>query len=169
LPAFAVSPKGNSMVVAWADMRNGDADLLASRSTDGGVTWSQPIRVNHDRLGNGKDQFQPVLAVAPDGIDTCAWFDRRRDPLNRFIDEEIAQSQNDGKSFGRNIRVTKKAWNPAIDAPQPEGKPGNTFIGDYQGLAVDNRTVHPLWNDTQNGLSQEIRTAVISVRVFARR
>lgn len=168
LPTFAVSPKDGSMVVAWSDMRNSDADILASTSIDGGATWSKPYRVNHDALGNGKDQFQPVIAVAPNGTYTCAWFDRRRDPNNRLIDEYIAQSQDGGKTFGLNLRVTDKSWNPAIDAPEPEGKPSNTFIGDYQGLAVDNLTVHPLWNDTQNGRTQEISTAVVSVRLFAR-
>jgi hypothetical protein len=165
LPTFAISPTG-SMVVAWADMRNGDADILAARSGDDGKTWSKPIRVNDDRLGDGKDQFQPALAVAPNGTFTCAWFDRRRDPKNRLIDEEIAQSRDGGRSFGRNIRVTQKSWDPAIDAPQPEGRSSNTFIGDYQALAVDNRTVHPLWNDTQNRVSQEIRTAFLPVRLF---
>ncbi len=168
LPSFAVSRKDGSMVVTWADTRNGDADILASSSLDGGKTWSAPVRVNHDRIGNGKDQFMPAIAVAPNGTYSCAWFDRRRDPNNRLIDEEIAQSTNGGITWSRNIRVTKHSWDPAIDAPLPEGKPSNTFIGDYQALAVDNRTVHPLWNDTQNGSSQEIRTAVLSVQVFAR-
>jgi hypothetical protein len=169
LPTLAVSPKDGALVVAWADMRYGDADILATRSTDGGKHWSAPARVNHDHLSNGKDQFQPALAVAPDGIFTCAWFDRRHDPANRLIDEEVAQSTNDGLIFGKNLRVTQQSWNPAIDAPLPEGKKTNTFIGDYQALVVDNQTVHPLWNDTQNGVSQQIRTAIVSIRLFARR
>jgi hypothetical protein len=168
LPAFAVSPQDGALVVAWADMRNGDADVLASSSSDGGTTWSQPVRVNHDPVGDGKDQFQPALAVAPNGTFTCSWFDRRFDPNNRLIDVEIAQSTDDGLTFGTNVRVTKKPWNPAIDAPLPEGKRSNTFIGDYQALAVDNATVHPLWNDTENSKSQEIRTGLISVQIFAR-
>lgn len=166
LPSFAVSREDGSMVVVWADERSGDADVLASTSMDGGATWSVPVRVNHDRVGDRKDQFQPVIAVAPNGTYTCAWFDRRYDPQNRLIDEEIAQSTNDGLLFGRNIRVTKHSWNPAIDAPRPEGKASNTFIGDYQALAVDNHTVHPLWNDTQNHVSQQIETAVLSEQIF---
>jgi len=161
LPTFAVSSKDGSMVVAWADEGSRDADILASTSRDGGTTWSPSTRVNHDRLNNGKDQFQPALAVAPNGIYTCAWFDRRHDPNNRLIDEEIAQSSDGGITWGHNFRVTAKSWDPSIDAPLPEGKPSNTFIGDYQALAVDNTTVHPLWNDTQNGHAQEIETAVL--------
>ncbi len=169
LPTFVVSPRDGSMVVAWADIRNGDADILTSRSQSGGQTWTAPYRVNHDHFQNGKDQFQPALAVAPNGTYTCSWFDRRRDPADRLIDVDIAQSVDGGLTFGHNVRITQKSWDPAIDSPLPEGKSDNTFIGDYQALAVDNQTVHPLWNDTQNGRSQEIRSAVVSVRIFARR
>lgn len=169
LPAFAISPKDGSMLVAWADMRNGDADIYTSRSTNGGKSWSSPYRVNHDRLQDGKDQFQPALAVAPNGTFTCSWFDRRRDPKNHNIDVYIAQSLDNGATFGHNYRITQHSWDPAIDAPHADGKPSTTFIGDYQALAVSNTTVHPLWNDTQNGKSQEIRTAIVSVQLLARR
>jgi uncharacterized protein YodC (DUF2158 family) len=155
-------------VMVWADYRYDDADIMATTSKDSGRTWSASIRVNHDRLKNGKDQFLPALAVASNGVYTCAWFDRSYDPKGLWIDEAVAQSTNEGRSFGPAMRVTAKSWNPAIDAPRPEGKPSNTFIGDYQALAVDNHTVHPLWNDTQNGKTQEIRTASIGVQLFRR-
>jgi hypothetical protein len=169
LPSYAVSPKDGAMVVVWADMQNGNAQILASRSVDGGAHWSSPARVNHDSINDGKDHFQPALAVSPNGTITCSWFDRRYDPNNRLIDVDVAQSYDDGLTFGHNLRVTKKSWNPAIDAPLPEGKKKNTFIGDYQALAADNSSVHPLWNDTQNGTSQEIHTAAVSVKLYFRR
>ncbi len=168
LPTFAISPKDGALVVAWSDYRNQDADVMASTSTDGGKTWTVAVRVNHDRVGNKKDQFQPVIAVAPNGVFTCAWFDRRFDPNDRLIDEVVAQSADDGKTWGRMIRVTRRSWDPAIGAPRPEGRASNTFIGDYQALAVDNLTIHPLWNDTENGKSQQIRTATIGIDLFRR-
>lgn len=162
LPAFAVSPITGSMMIAWADLRNGDADILKSSSFDGGQTWSVPARVNHDRIHDGKDQFQPALAVAPNGVYACSWFDRRFDPADRLIDVMVAQSHNDGRTFGKNRRVTTDSWDPSIDAPRPDGpNKRETFIGDYQGIAADALIVHPLWNDTQNGRTQEIRTAAV--------
>jgi hypothetical protein len=169
LPSFAISPKDGSMIAAWADMRNGDADIYETRSIDKGKTWSPPYRVNHDRIRDAKDQFQPALAVAPNGTFTCSWFDRRRDPKNHNIDVYIAQSTDDAATFGHNYRITQHSWDPAIGAPHVDGKSSTTFIGDYQALAVSNATVHPLWNDTQNGKSQEIRTAVVSVQLLDRR
>lgn len=168
LPTFAVSPTDGALVLAWADTRYGDADVLAMRSTNAGATWSSPARVNHDRVADGKDQFQPELAVAPDGVFTCSWFDRRYDPKDRLIDVDIAQSLNGGLTFGHNLRVTRKSWNPSVDAPVPDASVPDTFIGDYQALAVDDQAAHPLWNDTQNGVSQQIRTAVLQESVFLR-
>lgn len=168
MPTFAISPRDGSLVIAWSDYRHKDADVMASTSTDGGKTWSSAVRVNHDPIGDGKDQFQPEIAIAPNGVVTCAWFDRRFDPNDRLIDEVVAQSTNDGKTWGHMIRVTRRSWDPAIDAPRPEGRASNTFIGDYQALAVDNLTVHPMWNDTENGTSQEIRTATIGIGLFRR-
>jgi hypothetical protein len=169
LPTFAVSPATGTLVLAWADYRNHRADVFAARSTDGGRTWSAPARINHDSVQNSVDHFQPALAVSPNGTFSCAWFDRRYSPGNRLIDEVIAQSGNDGKTFGANIRVTSHSWDPSVGAPHVALGSKVTFIGDYQGLAVDNTHLHPLWNDTQNGKSQEIRTAVIAESVFTTR
>jgi hypothetical protein len=169
LPTFAVSPTTGTLVVAWADYRNHHADVFSERSTDGGKTWSAQARINHDPVQNAVDHFQPALAVAPNGTFTCAWFDRRYAPGNRLVDEAIAQSSDDGKSFGANIRVTTHSWDPSIGAPHVGLGSKVTFIGDYQGLAVDNAHVHPLWNDTQDGKSQQIRTTVIAESVFTSR
>lgn len=161
LPAAAISPRTGTLMVAWADMRRREADILKTTSRDGGRTWSIPSRVNDDPAGDHKDHFQPQLAVTPNGTFVCSWFDRRYDPGDRLIDQVVAASGNDGRTFGRNVRVTQHSWNPAIDAPVPNPKQRTTFIGDYQGLSADTDTVHPFWNDTQNGRSQEIRTASV--------
>src|SRR5204862_207952 len=40
-----------------------DTDLLMRHSDDAGTTWSAPVRVNDDTLGNGKSQFNPAIAL----------------------------------------------------------------------------------------------------------
>jgi hypothetical protein len=157
LPAFVDSPRTGTLLVAWSDMRHGNADILKSASRDGGRTWSLPSRINDDSVNTGADQFQPQLAVTPGGTFVCTWFDRRFDPGDRVIDTMISASANDGRTFGRNLRVTPHSWNPAIDAPHPNPKGHTTFIGDYQGLAAGDAVAYPFWNDTSNGRTQEIR------------
>lgn len=159
LPAFACDPRTGQLYITWADEGSRDADILFSTSTDRGRTWSPlPIRVNDDLDENGANQFQPQIAVAPDGVASITFFDTRMDPRRRLIDVFLAQSTDRGASFLPNRRVTTQSWDPAVDAPVDEY--GQQFIGDYQGLAADNIFVHPFWNDSRTG-SQEIFTAAV--------
>ncbi|MBV9711629.1 MAG: exo-alpha-sialidase, partial [Ktedonobacteraceae bacterium] len=159
LPAFACDPRTGQLYLAWADKGKKDADILLTTSTDHGQTWSTPVRVNDDPLQNGANQFQPQLAVAPDGMVSVSFFDTRLDPKHRLIDVYLAQSTDFGSTFLKNIRVTTQSLNPALGAPIDEN--GLQFIGDYQGLAADNSFVHPFWNDMRTG-RQEIFTAAIA-------
>jgi hypothetical protein len=158
LPAFACDPRTGQLYIAWSDKATGDADILFSTSRDKGQSWSQPLRVNNDNPRSGAEHFQPQMAVAPDGVISISFFDTRLDPAHRFIDVYLAQSTDSGASFQQNVRVTTQSWNPAVGAPVDEY--GSQFIGDYQGLTVDNHFAHPFWNDTRTG-SQEIFTAAV--------
>ncbi|MGZ6392409.1 MAG: sialidase family protein, partial [Ktedonobacterales bacterium] len=161
LPAFTADPRTGQLYLAWEDQHNGDPDILLTTSRDAGHTWSAPTRVNDDPLGSQSYhayQFQPQVAVAPSGVVSVSFFDTRNDPAHRFIDVYLAQSLDHGATFRKNVRVTAQAWDPRVDAPVDGG--GAQFIGDYQGLAADDRFVHPFWNDTRTG-SQEIYTVAI--------
>src|SRR3990172_7081659 len=67
LPAMAVAPNGTIYVV-WEDYRNarpggtpnGNTDIMFSRSSDGGVTWSAARRLNDD--ATTARQWMPDLA-----------------------------------------------------------------------------------------------------------
>jgi hypothetical protein len=158
LTGFACDPKTGQLYITWSDKGKRDADILFSTSKDNGQTWSAPIRVNDDPIGDGANQFQPQIAVAPNGVVSISFFDTRLDPQHKLIDVFLAQSVDHGQSFLKNVRVTTQSWDPAVKAPIDEY--GNQFIGDYQGLAADNAFVHPFWNDTRTG-DQEIFTAAV--------
>jgi hypothetical protein len=121
-----------------------DADVMLIKSTDGGASWGEPIRVNQDAVGNGKDQFQQQLAITDSGQLNMMWFDRRNDPQNFYIDTFFARS-NDGGASWKETRVTKSMWDPSINPPI---SPSGEFIGDYQGLAATDCTAVPFWQDT---------------------
>jgi len=158
LPAMACDSQTGQLYVAWSDKATGDSDILLSTSTDSGATWSAPRRVNDDPKGTGALQFQPAIAVAPNGVVSVSFFDTRVDPAHKLIDVFLAQSINHGASFRPNVRVTSVSWDPAVGAPVDGG--GNEFIGDYQWLAADNQHAHPFWNDTRDG-AQQIYTAAV--------
>ena len=48
-------------------------DIMFVRSTDGGETWSDPIRVNDDPEGNGAWQWFGMMSVGPNGRIDESW------------------------------------------------------------------------------------------------
>jgi hypothetical protein len=109
------------------------------RSTDGGVTFSNPITINDADAG---DQFMPNIAIDQFGHVHACWYDTRNFSLgSQFIDVYASYSKSPGL-WATNVKVN--------DTPIDLGTAVNNFIGDYSGLraaaAIDNTvTAHPLW------------------------
>ena len=53
------------------------SDVMFVRSTDRGVTFSAPRRVNDDPVNHNKWHWFGTLAVAPNGRLDCVWLDTR--------------------------------------------------------------------------------------------
>jgi hypothetical protein len=172
IPQMAADSQGVYLV--WDDYRTGNADVLFSRSTDGGATWTSPLRVNDFALGQ---QFFPTITVA-NGVISIAWYDNRLDLSLGLsaVDVFFAYSTNAGVKFSANLRVTTTSFNPntvlRTDAP-------NTlehFLGDYIGIAASPLAIHPIWTDNLNAcdtidptygcIDQDAFTARISEKVL---
>src|SRR2546430_2320713 len=103
------------------------------KSTDGGMSYSNPVRVNQDNPKSAADQFQPWMAISSKGQLDISYFDRRNDPNNYYIDTYLSRS-NDGGAHFFDTRVTHSMWDPAINPPI---SPSGQFIGDYQGIVAE--------------------------------
>jgi PASTA domain len=152
-PTIATDPTDAARVyVAWSSCTPAaQADVFLSRSTDGGATWSSPLRVNDDGTSNPRDQFFPAITVDDQGVVRAMWGDDRLDTVNpggHNYDIFAAASTDHGASFGANVRVTTQSSDPDVDN-------GGTFIGDYWDLAPCGT---PVWGDTRNG-NQDIYAA----------
>ena len=123
--------------------------------------WSAPVRLNDDPVGNGIDQFQPQVSVAPNGRVAVMWFDRRlpcpdlpwippahRGDPNDCIDTYVTRSYDGGQTWIPNIRASAQTWDWSINLPL-DGS-GYGFIGDYQGIASNDAYDFPFWNATAN-------------------
>lgn len=66
-PAITVNGP-NEVAVAWEDSASGVSDLLFARSSDGGATWSAPVKINSTEEG-----FTPDLAARGAGEFVAGW------------------------------------------------------------------------------------------------
>ncbi|MCP3981020.1 MAG: exo-alpha-sialidase [bacterium] len=148
LPSLAVDgtagPHSGNLYAVWGDGRNGDPDVMVTVSSDGGDTWSAPVRLNDDPLGNGLDQFQPWAVVDGLGNVHVTWLDKRRDAGNMLVDVYTTMSANGGQDWGPNARVTD------VNTTALSTSSGG-FFGDYTGLAASGQHVYPVFPDARLG------------------
>jgi len=87
---------GNRMLLVWQDAIGGPDRIYAASSTDAGVTWSAPERVDH--LQAGAPAATGVTAVlGADGEALVAWHDAR----NGRDDIFMARSTDGGRTWSK--------------------------------------------------------------------
>jgi len=156
MPPPALVANDGHLCAAWTDARNGDPDVLARCSSNDGRIWGRAVRVNDDRVGAGARQYLPRLGVAPNGRVDAIFFDRRLDRENLRNHIYYAYSTNGGKSFSRNLRVTRYPSETRIGQQYAgAGAKGQFEIGSRLGLLSRNESVVAAWPDTRN---QTVRT-----------
>src|SRR5215471_11053416 len=117
-------------------------DVMFVRSTDGGLTFSAPHRINDDATVN-KWHWFGTFSVAPNGRLDAVWFDTRNAANN--IDSQLfyASSTNGGVTWAANVAVS------ASFDPQ-EGWPQQNKIGDYITIVSDNTGGNVAYSATFN-------------------
>lgn len=146
LPSAAVDPRTGDLYVVWQDERfsPGTDQVVLSRSNDGGETWST-VQLVSDGPRNAAN-FTPAVAVNANGVVGVAYYSMRNDPARSvLVDEYLAISRDQGRKFGRSVRVSAASWDVRFAAVSR-----GFFLGDYQGLAAGRKTFHPLWIATFN-------------------
>jgi hypothetical protein len=153
--------RGNVYLLASVERTTGTdpADVMFARSTDGGVTWSAPVRVNDDP-GTRAFQWFGTMSVAPDGRIDVVWLDTRNDPVG--YDSELFYSWSDdaGVTWAPNRRLSGP-FDPHV------GWPNQDKMGDYFDMVSDASGAHLAWAATFNGEQDvyygRIRTAAFDV------
>jgi hypothetical protein len=106
-------------------------DVMFSRSTDGGLTFSPPHRINDDPVDHNKWHWFGTLAVAPNGRIDSVWHDTRNAANNTDSQLFYSWSTDGGVTWAPNIAVSN-SFNPF------EGYPVQNKIGDYITIVSDN-------------------------------
>ena len=140
--------RGNVYVLGSVDPPGGDPlDVMFARSTDGGATFSNPVRVNDDPVDNGASQWFGTLSVAPNGRIDVIWNDTRNDPTSETSQLFYTYSTDGGESFAEN-QVASPAFDQSLGYP---GTPPQEKLGDYYDMVSDNQGADIAYAATFNG------------------
>lgn len=155
----------NNYVYVLASVEPGGrstTDVMFSRSTDDGVTFSAPMRINDDPNPQSDWHWLGTLSVAPNGRIDVVWYDTRNG--GNHINSQVfySWSTDGGATWAPNIAVSN-TFNPQAGFPQ------NQKIGDYITIVSDNTGGNVAYTATFNVNPQAVgghEQDVYYVRVF---
>lgn len=105
-------------------------DVMFVRSTDGGLTFSAPHRVNDDPANPTKWHWFGTFSVAPNGRLDAVWYDTRNAANNTDSQLFYSFSTDGGVTWSANVAVSDP-FNPF------EGYPNQNKLGDYITIVSD--------------------------------
>jgi Neuraminidase (sialidase) len=147
LPDIAVDPNDGTLYAVWDDGRfSGGAheDIALSKSTDGGLTWSPPVKVNQTPVP--VHAFTSSVEVAADGTVGVTYYDFRSNTPAPGLptDYWLAHSHDGGATWTENHIAGPF---DIETAPVARGY----FLGDYEGLAHIGNTFLPFFVQANTG------------------
>lgn len=146
---------GNIYLLCSVDtyVNSDPCDVMFSRSTDGGLSWSTPKRVNDD-LGNNAYQWFGTMSVAPDGRIDAVWLDTRGNlgTVNSAL--YYSYSLDQGNTWAPNVKLSE-TFDPHVGWPQQDK------MGDYFDMFSDESGAHLAWAATFNG-EQDVYYSLIT-------
>jgi hypothetical protein len=153
LPDIAVNPSTGTLYVVWADGRFSGGvhnDIALSTSTDGGLTWSSPVKVNQTPTNvpaGNRQAFTPSVHVATDGTVAVTYYDFRNNTAAIDLPTHYwAVHCHGGCAAAANWGAETHIAGPfdMKEAPFARG----FFLGDYVGLDNVGSTFTPLFTQT---------------------
>jgi len=166
-PVIAADPKTNDVYITWnanAEVQNtvpgfsGDLDLFLKVSHDSGKTWGDRQVLSDETVK--ANQYEPGIAIAPNGMVHIAWYDFKNSPANMLVttghsgdtgisDVYYTSSADHGTTFTPPIRVNDRG----ID--RSKGVWSNNIDSKFNvGIAATNKDVFFAWQDTRNALGE---------------
>ena len=143
---FCIDPSNSlHMAFIFEAETYGDADLFYTETTNGGNSWTEPIRINDDPQGNGKMQDLAWGSFNENGDYVAVWRDRRNgtDGYQSDYDIYCAFKNRDSSNFSQNIKVN--------DEPLPFDTILNQNGNDFLSVTFRSDTAYMVWGDTRTG------------------
>ena len=140
-----------AIYVTWSNVgtpginTGSDIDVYVTKSNDQGDTWSNPLKVNQDESGQGKEHYFPWITCDPaNGILSVVFYDDRN--VNSNQAEVFCANSDDGGETWEDFKVSDVSFTPS---PIPGLAAG--YFGDYLGIISQDGWVYPVWADNRTG------------------
>ena len=157
LPSFAVDAKRGRLYAVWEDARfsRGRYNGIAfAQSTDGGLSWSEPIPVNRtprNIMPANRQAFLPTVAVGADGTIGVSYYDFRHNtpapglPTDYWLvhcHPSRRAPATDADNWSSETRLTDVPF----DLEKAVLPFGGYFVGDYQALTTAGNDFLAVWS-----------------------
>jgi hypothetical protein len=155
-PEVAVDPNNGNLYATWQDIRFSGVDQIAfSMSTDGGDTWSDPIKVSQTPPSSdpaNEQAWVPAVDTSDDGTIAVTYYDFRFNtplpgvPTDHWMvhcHPSGTTTCADADDWGDELRLTDTSFD-VEQLPFARG-PAGYFVGEYEGLASTGNTFRPLF------------------------
>jgi hypothetical protein len=150
-----IANAGTTFYAAWTEQfgtTEFTQDIYFSRSTDDGLTWSTPIRIDLGDAPNAHDSDLPKIAVSADGQNVVVTWEEARDAFQ-------VQSTNDDIFYNRSTDGGLTWMQASLPLNTATAGPNALSDIDRTWLAASGNTFHATWEeDTLTGLggSEEV-------------
>ena len=123
--SLAADASGSVFYAIYNETASSPADIFFTKSTDGGATWGNYVRVN-DVSTN--ERFNPALVLDPNGGLNVAWVDHRS---NQSYQIYYAYSGDQGTTFSANNNMVADQPATGFNLPQLISDPVHSlmFVG----------------------------------------
>jgi hypothetical protein len=154
-PVFGVTvdPNNGNLYAVWADGRFSNFthdDIAFSMSTNGGKTWSDPIKVNHTptNIPAGDQQaFTPSVAVNSDGTVAVTYYDFRNNDASSGLltDYWLVHASSNFTTPSSWTADEKQLTDSSFDMEKAAPTTRGYFLGDYESLQAAGKSFYALF------------------------
>jgi hypothetical protein len=151
-PHAVVNPVNGNIYAVFANNPAGadKCDIFVAQSTDGGATWGSPIKINDDTTTT--DQWQPTLAVTPDGANLGVfYYSRQEDPNNNLFKYygRIANISGPTLTFAPSFAISDV---PSLPEFGRDSLINSVYMSDYDTAVATSGAFHVIWSDNRDDL-----------------
>ena len=155
-PWMAVDKTGGlyngNIYIVWAQKNlapaGTDPDICFCKSTNGGSSFTTPVRVNQDPMNNGRDQYFGNICVDASGGINIDYYDSRNPTTNDSVEVYLSRSIDGGNTF-TDTKISDHRFRPV-----PISGLAGGYQGDYIGISQTNNALYPFWADNSSGVYQ---------------